>query len=87
MVLANKYDPFHACRFSGSHNLAGIEGGRVENRRIGIAIAPFLVLKGCRGEMNDRIKPGFLPFQLPVGRQRALRFRGKNGLGITEIEC
>lgn len=55
MMLRGQHDAPQGRRCCGSNNLVGVEGGRVEDRRVFIAITPLLVGEGVHREMDEGI--------------------------------
>ena len=65
MMFGGQNQSLHARFPRGAHDLFGVEVGRIEERRVFIAIAPLFVGEGIDGEMDEAVELEFVPTQLP----------------------
>ena len=79
MVLGGEDDALHACLFADTRPLATIKVARVEQLRVFIAEAPFLISIGVQRVVDECIHLHLLPSQLVLGWHRVTRCVG---LGI-----
>ena len=53
MVLGNHHQPADAAAPARANDLVGVEAGRIQHRRIFVAIAPFAVGEGVEPPVDD----------------------------------
>ena len=75
VMFAGEDQPAQAARLGRADDLVGVEIGRIEDFLRFIAVAPFLVGKRIRAEMEEAINLQVVPGELPRTRH------GTKGLG------
>src|ERR1035441_1093841 len=83
VVFGRQDEALHSRPLGRQNNLVRIEGGRVEDLFILIAIAPFFVGEGVDGEVQESIDLHLMPAQLPLRGPRPVRLRGWNSAVVS----
>ena len=83
VVFGRQDETLHPGLFGCRNDLVGVEGGRVEDLLVLIAIAPFLVGEGVHGEMQEAIELHLVPAKLPLSGHRAERLWRRNDLAAS----
>src|SRR5581483_3060417 len=79
VVFRRQDQSFHPRGFGDRYDLAGIEGGGIEDLFVLVAVAPFLVRKGVHREMEEPVEFHRVPAQLPLAWHRAVGGGRQNG--------
>ena len=69
----------HAAALERCHHLSGIKPGRIEKRRVFIAVTPFAVSVGVQAVVDQRKNLGLVPAQLALARHGAV---GRRRVGL-----
>ena len=80
VVFGRQDETLHSGLLGHRDNLIGVEGGRVEDLLVLVAITPFLVGEGVHGEVQEAIEFHLVPAKLPLGGHRTERLWRWNGV-------